>query len=390
VSTQINVTVGSGGLSDKARQLQTVARQAQLEKERQQRIEAQGQEQRTAKLEAEGKALDGSSLYAPGFKQPEVERRPAANRLTGAEKWLMPLLERPSIVQVSQPSSFDPATGIFTPSILTEVYDTPVKVLKPASEQSLDYVARISYNVTSITPAVQTDLLLYEGTGGSLGPGQPIAGTPANIDGIGPQFALTAVLAKFAPNTFPSTAGSRLKTKTDSATFEIDVASSSSNFRSLSVGLALGIFGNTGLEYGNRYDASFQTSTTLEGSQITVSVGKINAQQVQTILFSFNLTGTEFEYAPNNNAKTRYALVLEKDKISVYRDGVRIVTGSLSEVIQKDSYEARVTTSVSATVQGPDEGLGPTTRNVQQFIGPARFDSTARYKGDAYSVAPIT
>jgi hypothetical protein len=80
VSTQINVTVGSGGLSDKARQLQTAARQAQLEKERQQRIETQGQEQRTANLAAAGRAPDGSPLFGPGFRQPEVERRPAANR----------------------------------------------------------------------------------------------------------------------------------------------------------------------------------------------------------------------------------------------------------------------------------------------------------------------
>ena len=80
MSTQINVTVGSGGLSDKARQLQTAARQAQLEKERQQRLEAQGSEQRNAKLEAEGKARDGSPLYSSGFRQPEIDRRPAANR----------------------------------------------------------------------------------------------------------------------------------------------------------------------------------------------------------------------------------------------------------------------------------------------------------------------
>ena len=80
MSTQINVTVGSGGLSDKARQLQTAARQAQLEKERQQRIETQGQEQRAANLAAAGRAPDGSPLFGPGFKQPEVERRPAASR----------------------------------------------------------------------------------------------------------------------------------------------------------------------------------------------------------------------------------------------------------------------------------------------------------------------
>ncbi len=80
MSTQINVTVGSGGLPEKAKQQQQAARQAQLEKERQQRIETQGQEQRTANLAAAGRAPDGTLLFGPGFKQPEVERRPAANR----------------------------------------------------------------------------------------------------------------------------------------------------------------------------------------------------------------------------------------------------------------------------------------------------------------------
>ena len=79
-STQINVTVGSGGLSDKAKQLQTAARQGQLEKERQQRVEAKGTEQRNSKLQAEGKAPDGSPLYGAPFNQPQIDRRPAANR----------------------------------------------------------------------------------------------------------------------------------------------------------------------------------------------------------------------------------------------------------------------------------------------------------------------
>jgi hypothetical protein len=81
VSTQINVTVGSGGLSDKAKQLQAAARQAQLEKERTAQIEADGTEQRNAKLAAEGKAPDGSSLYGVASQLPVIERRPAANRL---------------------------------------------------------------------------------------------------------------------------------------------------------------------------------------------------------------------------------------------------------------------------------------------------------------------
>jgi hypothetical protein len=90
VSTQINITVGSGGLSERVTQQQLAARQAQLEKERQQRIEAQGTEQRNAKLAAEGKAPDGSPLNGPGFNQPDVERRPAANRLGGTNFVLVP------------------------------------------------------------------------------------------------------------------------------------------------------------------------------------------------------------------------------------------------------------------------------------------------------------
>ena len=89
MSTQINVTVGSGGLSDKARQLQTAARQAQLEKERKQRIETKGQEQRNAKLEAEGKTPDGSPLYGARFEQTQVERRPAASRSSSEEFFLL-------------------------------------------------------------------------------------------------------------------------------------------------------------------------------------------------------------------------------------------------------------------------------------------------------------
>lgn len=83
MSTQINITVGSGGLSDRAMQQQQAARQAQLEKERQQRIEAQGTEQRNAKLQAEGKAPDGSALYGVNANVPQIERRPAAFRSTG-------------------------------------------------------------------------------------------------------------------------------------------------------------------------------------------------------------------------------------------------------------------------------------------------------------------
>jgi hypothetical protein len=81
VSTQINVTVGSGGLSDKAKQLQAAARQAQLEKERTAQIEADGTEQRNARLAANGQAPDGTSLYGVPTVVPFAERRPAAFRI---------------------------------------------------------------------------------------------------------------------------------------------------------------------------------------------------------------------------------------------------------------------------------------------------------------------
>lgn len=89
MSTQINVTVGSGGLPEKAKQQQQAARQAQLEKERQQRIQAQGQEQRSAALAAEGRAPDGSLLFGINAKQPLAQPRPAAFRSDTGEFFLM-------------------------------------------------------------------------------------------------------------------------------------------------------------------------------------------------------------------------------------------------------------------------------------------------------------
>ena len=80
MSTQINVTVDSGGLSEKARQLQTAARQAQLEKERILDLSAEALDKRVAAQAAKGLSPDGLPLYGSRFKQPEIERRPAANR----------------------------------------------------------------------------------------------------------------------------------------------------------------------------------------------------------------------------------------------------------------------------------------------------------------------
>ena len=88
MSTQINVTVDSGGLSDKARQLQTAARQAQLEKERTINLSAEALDKRVAAQAAKGLSPDGLPLYGTSFKQTEIERRPAANRSDAAPAFL--------------------------------------------------------------------------------------------------------------------------------------------------------------------------------------------------------------------------------------------------------------------------------------------------------------
>ena len=81
MGTQVNITIDSGGLVERAKQMQSAMRQAQLEKERVRLVEAEGLRQRTANRAAAGLAADGSPLNATGFRQPQMERRPAASRL---------------------------------------------------------------------------------------------------------------------------------------------------------------------------------------------------------------------------------------------------------------------------------------------------------------------
>lgn len=83
MSTQINVTVGSGGLSDKARQLQTAARQAKLEGDRLAEVEDTAKASRDQRLAQLGLSPQGVSLYAPDPRLPQIERRPAAYRIPG-------------------------------------------------------------------------------------------------------------------------------------------------------------------------------------------------------------------------------------------------------------------------------------------------------------------
>lgn len=89
MSTNINVTVDSGGLSERAKQQQLAARQAQLEKERTINLSAEALDKRVAAQAAKGLSLNGQPLYTAGLKQPQLERRPAATRTVGKDFLLL-------------------------------------------------------------------------------------------------------------------------------------------------------------------------------------------------------------------------------------------------------------------------------------------------------------
>jgi hypothetical protein len=89
VSTQINVAVDSGGLREQAKQLQSAARQAQLEKERTARIEqdatallAQKQASGAASQSAASQSASSFSRYGPSFKPVLPQEEPAAQRVS--------------------------------------------------------------------------------------------------------------------------------------------------------------------------------------------------------------------------------------------------------------------------------------------------------------------
>lgn len=84
MSTQINVVVDSGDLREQEKQLRTAGRQAQLEKERTARIEAEATTKRNENLKAQGLSPDSRSFFATSPTQVDIERRPAANRISGA------------------------------------------------------------------------------------------------------------------------------------------------------------------------------------------------------------------------------------------------------------------------------------------------------------------
>ena len=88
MSTNINITVGDNALLDAAKQQQAANRQAQLNREASTRLEGQATAARTAALAAQGRDANGKLVTGASFTQPQIDRRPAANRISG-DIWIM-------------------------------------------------------------------------------------------------------------------------------------------------------------------------------------------------------------------------------------------------------------------------------------------------------------
>ncbi len=88
MSTNINITVGGNALLDVAKQQQAANRQAQLNREASNRLEAQATAARTTALAAQGRDDNGNLITGALFTQPLIDRRPVANR-AGEEFFLL-------------------------------------------------------------------------------------------------------------------------------------------------------------------------------------------------------------------------------------------------------------------------------------------------------------
>lgn len=99
MSTNINITVGDNALLDAAKQQQGANRQAQLNREASTRLEAQATAARTTALAAQGRDANGNLITNAPFTQPQIDRRPAANRI-GGEFFLMRPDAEPAASQV--------------------------------------------------------------------------------------------------------------------------------------------------------------------------------------------------------------------------------------------------------------------------------------------------
>ena len=328
MSTQINVTVGSGGLSDKARQLQTAARQAQLEKERQQRLEVQGAEQRNAKLEAEGKAPDGSPLYGSGFKQPEVERRPAANR-----------------------STFDSYVYYLPtePNFSIELLDGGGVGGSPFLRLDTDYT--IYKNRRAIPPfnyhlfiqhATHTPSYTYSTNGGPYGePSIEIVNPPpAGLLSQGMLFNLGPVRS----TTYTSVGVQRPFTE---LTLELDFASTFSNNFLFSQGvIALDVEKNLSFRASWSLSRGFGSEELALGLNVAV-VNETDGSVVQTLCSYFDLGDSDVLAFPDLQLWRRYAFVVRKSSATFFVNGASILTVPYASSLEQSLSLTTTTMSVS-------------------------------------------
>lgn len=89
MSTQINVIVDNGGLSEKARRQTQSNRWSKLESDNRQKVEATGTKQRDANRAQQGIGPDGRPLYGTPASQPLRRDEPAAFRPMGLYKALL-------------------------------------------------------------------------------------------------------------------------------------------------------------------------------------------------------------------------------------------------------------------------------------------------------------
>lgn len=81
MSTEINISVGYETLIDQLRLQQNVNRQTLLERENEKDVQVKAIDARTKQLASQGKDANNDSLYGTRTKQPQIDRRPAANNL---------------------------------------------------------------------------------------------------------------------------------------------------------------------------------------------------------------------------------------------------------------------------------------------------------------------
>lgn len=82
MSTEINISVGDEPLIDQLRLQQNANRQTLLERDNEKDVQVKAIDARTEQLASQGKDASDNSLYGTRIKQPQIDRRPAANIAT--------------------------------------------------------------------------------------------------------------------------------------------------------------------------------------------------------------------------------------------------------------------------------------------------------------------